>query len=119
MELGVVRKWCLLGEGGFATVHSVRTKCPHEFPLALKVVHKSKLADQRAKWQIKHEVEIQASLHHRNILSLYGSFEDESCIYLMLELAVDGSLLDQLAKCRHFSGEQASKVNFFEHLSLL
>ena len=48
---------------------------------------KNKMADQLCK-----EIKIQLFLNHSNILKLYGVFEDEFNIYMILEYAPHGEL---------------------------
>jgi serine/threonine protein kinase len=102
-----------IGKGGFGTVRLAVTKCPHKFSLALKIIKSNELVDRTAKQNINREVRLQKSLEHRNILHLYGAFEDENDVYLMLELA-KGSLRDRLAisGCGYLLEEDASQVSY-------
>lgn len=38
------------------------------------------------------EIKIQSYLNHKHITSLYGFFDDQSYIYLIIELLPDGNL---------------------------
>jgi serine/threonine protein kinase len=61
---------------------------------------------------LKSEVEIQSSLNHPNILSLYTWFHDETKIYLVLEFALNGNVLKKLDKEKQLSDTVASAVSF-------
>lgn len=91
------RAWCLddfdigrpLGKGKFGNVYLAREK-RSQFILALKVLFKKKIIDSDFVYQVKREVEIQAHLTHKNILKLYGYFQDKERVYLVLEYAPNG-----------------------------
>lgn len=44
------------------------------------------------------EVKIQMYLNHPNIIKLYGCFDDEKFIYIILEVAMGGQLFQQLKR---------------------
>lgn len=48
--------------------------------------------------QVQLEVDILYKLNHPNIIKLYTHFEDEESIYLVLEYADQGTLLDLMRK---------------------
>lgn len=49
------------------------------------------------------ELKLQTFLHHQNILTLYGYFDDAHSIYLILEYMEDGTLYAQLKKKKTLS----------------
>jgi serine/threonine protein kinase len=49
-------------------------------------------------------------MNHPNLIKLYDFFEDERCVYLLLELACDGHLLDLLTLNRTFSEESTAII---------
>jgi len=63
---------------------------------------------------IQREAKIQESLDHENILKCYGSFEDETRFYLILEYVLDGDLYSTLKKQpnKRFLEEKASQIIF-------
>lgn len=86
-----------LGEGRFGPVFAARTE-RHSKPVALKVMLKNKiLADDESSItssldQLKREIDIQSSLSHPNILSMYGYFYSEMSIVFILECCPGVSL---------------------------
>ena len=55
------------------------------------------------------EVKIQSFLNHPNICKLYGIFDHEEYIYLVMEYLQDGSLYTSMKIHRSFSEQQASE----------
>lgn len=82
-----------LGHGRFGKVYLVREKST-KFAYAMK---KQNL-DPTTKVLVCREIEIQADLCHRNILRLYGYFQQDTFINLILEYAPNGSLRKKLDK---------------------
>lgn len=83
-----------LGRGKFGNVYLAREK-ETKFVIALKVLFKKQVSEQKIEHQVRREIEIQSHLRHANILRMYGFFHDESRIYLILEYA-PGRLLINL-----------------------
>lgn len=48
------------------------------------------------------EIKMQAFFDHPNILKLYGFFDDEEHVYLILEYMEEGTLYSQLKKQKTF-----------------
>ena len=80
------------------------------FIVALKIMKKSDLKEPNAQEQILREIKIQSYLDHPNILKLYGYFDDEEKIYLILEYAAWGELYSSLKKQpnQHFDEHTAA-----------
>ena len=55
------------------------------------------------------EIKLQFFLNHPNILKLYGVFDDEEHIYLILEYMEDGTLYNQLKKKKSLKQADASR----------
>jgi serine/threonine protein kinase len=53
------------------------------FSCVLQVMDAAKLKKDRMVQQVKREIEIQASLRHKNVLRLYGYFYDASNVYIV------------------------------------
>ena len=60
--------------------------------------------------QLRREIEIQSHLRHQNILKLFGFFDDEKQIYLILEYCPGGELYADLksSKGGHFTEEKSA-----------
>ncbi|CAO1406076.1 unnamed protein product [Diamesa serratosioi] len=80
-----------LGRGKFGNVYLAREK-ETKFVIALKVLFKKQISEQKIEHQVRREIEIQSHLRHPNILRMYGFFHDNSRIYLILEYAPKGTL---------------------------
>ena len=68
-----------LGNGKFGKVYLAREKQTH-FIVAIKVLEKSQIRENKTEHQLRREIEIQSHLHHPNILRMYGFFYDKKRI---------------------------------------
>ena len=84
-----------LGRGKFGHVYLAREK-KSKFIVALKLLYKSQLIKSNVQTQLRREIEIQSHLRHPNILQMYGFFNDEEKIYLILEYSPGGELYKDL-----------------------
>ncbi|KAI7855206.1 kinase-like domain-containing protein [Circinella umbellata] len=95
------REWCgndfivgkHLGSGRFGTVY-IATEKSSDRVVALKFVNKNELQKANVIRFLKREIEIQSHLSHPNVLKLYGYFNDNEHICMVLENAPGGSLYD-------------------------
>lgn len=86
--------------------------------MALKVIFKEQIEKYKIHHQLRREMEIQTSLRHPNILRLYGWFDDDERIFLILEYAHGGELYGLLKKNSHLTEKQAATVSLSLPLSL-
>ncbi|KAF3582775.1 hypothetical protein DY000_02028783 [Brassica cretica] len=103
-----------LGKGKFGRVYLAREVKSH-FVVALKVIFKEQIEKYKLHHQLRREMEIQTSLRHPNILRLFGWFDDDERIFLILEYAHGGELYGLLKENGHLTEQQAATVS----LSLL
>ncbi|XP_026380279.1 serine/threonine-protein kinase Aurora-3-like [Papaver somniferum] len=96
-----------LGKGKFGRVYMAREK-KHQYVCALKVLYRCQVEKYNLLPQLKREMEIQSTLDHPNILSLYGWFGDDERIFLILEYAAKGELYGLLSKTGHLTERQAA-----------
>ena len=104
-----------LGQGKFGKVYLGREKVSGKKKLvAIKVLNKEQLKSFGVEHQLKHEVEIHTRLKHKNILRLFGYFNDASRVFLVLDYASGGELYKALKKSEHgrFSEQLAAKYIF-------
>ena len=80
------------------------------FIVALKILNKAEIINQKVQHQLKREIEIQARLSHPHILKLYDYFFDKDRVYLVLEYAPKGELFRVLTKLGKFPDRLASRV---------
>eukprot|EP00949_MAST-11_sp_MAST-11-sp1_P003233 g3233.t1 len=102
-----------LGKGIYGHVYLVREKrSSKKKVLALKVLFKSQLEKARVVHQLKNEIEIHSRIgrRHPNLLKMYGHFQDEKRVYLVLEYAPGGELFKVLRKSPNgrFTEERAA-----------
>jgi len=100
----------LLGVGQFGSVFLARER-RSKFVVALKAIKKSSLIRQSNEYLLRREIEIHSHLLHKHILQFYGWFCTEKRIYLILEIAPKGELMDQLLE-GGFKEEKVSKYMF-------
>ena len=64
--------------------HTIRKFLPY-FHFPGKIIHKSRISKPHHKEKISREIELHASLSHRNVVQFFKHFEDSDNIYIMLE----------------------------------
>lgn len=96
-----------LGKGKFGKVYCVRHK-KSGFVCALKAIEKSEILQFNLLKQLKREVDIQLGMDHPNITKLYGHFQDEKRVYLVMELSIYGELYKSLRNNGPFNDVLAS-----------
>ena len=64
--------------------------------MALKIIQKQILKETGAEKALAQEIKIQSLCDHPNILKLYGYFDQEEKIVLVLEYAAHGQLFNEL-----------------------
>lgn len=84
-----------LGKGSFGKVYKVSSVSTNSL-YALKVLSKNQISTLKLMPQLKNEISLLARCNHQNIIKLYSAFEDKDYIYLIMELASDGSLFHRL-----------------------
>lgn len=102
------KKLKFLGEGRFGQVHFVvhiETNCIY----ALKQIKKECIRKNKMEDQLLMEIKMQFYLNHPNILKLYGVFNDEENIYLILEFMEEGTLYSQLKRMKKIPQDQAAR----------
>ncbi|KAL1917406.1 uncharacterized protein VTP21DRAFT_3799 [Calcarisporiella thermophila] len=97
-----------LGKGKFGRVYVAKEK-ESGFIVALKVLFRSELEQSNIRDQLKREIEIQAHLRHPNILRLYGYFNDDHRVFLILEYGAKGEVYKILKKHGRFSERRSAR----------
>ncbi|XP_063990440.1 uncharacterized protein LOC135169401 isoform X2 [Diachasmimorpha longicaudata] len=93
-----------IAQGTFGIIYSAKEK-HQNVVIAMKVLFKTDIKKKQLKQQVLKEIEIHTHLKHPNILRMYGWFQDEKRVYMVMELAVSGDLLKrlQLEPCNRFT----------------
>uniref|UniRef100_I1JY48 Protein kinase domain-containing protein n=1 Tax=Glycine max TaxID=3847 RepID=I1JY48_SOYBN len=91
-----VRNHCYLlkskiGEGSFSAVWRAEQRPPTGVDVAVKQVFLSKL-NPRLKACLDCEINFLSSVNHPNIIRLLHFFQDDGCVYLVLEFCAGGNL---------------------------
>ncbi|KAI3423913.1 hypothetical protein D9Q98_009747 [Chlorella vulgaris] len=104
----------VLGKGGFCSVR----KALHELtgqPVACKIIEKSKLKDPKDRDRVDRECRVMRNLsNHTTVARLYEYVETQDHVYLMMEEAARGSLLDYVRERKRLPEEEA--VQIFQQL---
>ena len=99
-----------LGRGQFGTTYLCIEKASGD-RLACKCIEKSKLVSREDMEDVRREINI---LHHLsgnpNIVSIIGSYEDSSYVYVVMDLCEGGELFDRIAKRGHYSEREAART---------
>ena len=88
-----------MGAGGYAKCYEVLTnhlnaKSSKQEKYAIKIIEKNKLVDDRKKRKVEAELQIHKKLKHKHIVEFKHFFEDETNIYILMELCTNKSLQD-------------------------
>eukprot|EP00915_Cephaloidophora_sp_WS-2016_P010811 GHVH01015911.1.p1 GENE.GHVH01015911.1~~GHVH01015911.1.p1 ORF type:complete len:659 (+),score=82.83 GHVH01015911.1:3061-5037(+) len=95
-----------LGKGSYGTVSKVRCLFS-ENVRALKTILKSKIENIT---RLKREILIMKRLDHPGIIRLHEVFEDDTNLYLVMEMCTGGELFDRVIKASRFSEQYASRL---------
>lgn len=105
----------ILGRGRFGDVYVAKHK-QIGFVCAMKVMSKKTILEEDFVNQFCREVTIQMYLKHCNIAALYGMFDDEENVYLLMELCMDGQLYKVMKASRPMQEHDA--VNLIKQICL-
>ncbi|CAG8663055.1 24286_t:CDS:2 [Gigaspora margarita] len=97
-----------IGKGKYGHVYLAIYKASG-YIVALKILLKQELQHEKLLKQLKREVEIQGNLDHPNILKLYGSFQDDNHIVMILEFAQYGTLYDFLKRSQRITEGRSAR----------
>jgi serine/threonine protein kinase len=91
-----------IGSGKFGDVHLCRHKVTHTL-FALKKILKSTIIELKLLEQFTNELKIQYRLDHPNIVKLYAHFDDEYHIFLLMEYAPGGTLMEKINNTERYT----------------
>lgn len=98
-----------LGEGKFGVVMIARHKKTNTL-IALKKIPKAMIKSHMMVEQLTLEIRLQSCLNHKNILTMYGFFDDPAHFYIVLEYMDQGTLYAQLKKNRILSEKESAVI---------
>ncbi len=105
----------LLGSGAFGSVYKVTHKTSKRI-FALKVIRKDKIKKNKMETQIQNEVKIMYSLKSEFVVCLYNHFEDDENLYLVMEFAEEGQLMNKLKKATNKKLSEATAAAYVRDL---
>lgn len=91
-----------IGRGGMGVVYEAVQKSLKR-PVALKVISPLIAGSEKQLRRFRREAESAASLHHSNIVPVYGIGEDQGLQYYAMQL-IDGVTLAEVVRCLNESG---------------
>ena len=74
------------------------------------MIEKKLLKEEEITEQFIRELKIQMYLNHPNIIKLYGFFDDEQYIYIILEVGTGGQLYHQLRKSEPMAENRVAPI---------
>ena len=80
-----------LGAGSFGHVYLVTHKVT-KAQYAIKAIDKRNKTNQEEKPYFRREIEVMYSIHHPNVVKLYGHFEDNNYCYFIMEYISKGNV---------------------------
>lgn len=86
-----------LGQGKFGSVSLVRHKKTGGV-FALKKIPKALIKSHMMVEQVAKQIRLQSCLSHKNVLCMYGFYDDKTHLYIVLEYMDGGTLFQQLKK---------------------
>lgn len=98
-----------LGEGKFGLVMMARHKKTKGI-YALKKIPKEMIKSHYMVDQLALEVKLQTYLNHKNILGIYGFFDDATHLFIILEYMEQGTLYSQLKQTKILPESKAAEI---------
>lgn len=87
-----------LGTGSFGRVHLAKSNMNQRF-YAIKVLRKTDIVKLKQVEHTKHERAILSSIKYSFIVNLWGTFQDDGNLYMVLDYVPGGELFTFMRKC--------------------
>ena len=98
----------VLGKGAFSQVLLAESKVAPGNLYAIKVVDKNALEGDKD--SLENEIRILSQLHHPNIVKLFEVYEENSKVYLVMELETGGELYDRIVERGSYTEKDATDL---------
>lgn len=108
------------GRGRFGRVRTAKFKGikGKQYPICIKVLHKTDVIKLEQVEHIKNEKETLFSVNHLMAIQLFGTFQDKDNVYMVLEFINGGELFVLLRESKRFNDKKA-KFYAMEVISLV
>lgn len=114
-----------LGEGGFARCFQMKDDSGKIF--AAKTVAKISIKSEKTRKKLLSEIQIHKSMKHPNIVQFTDCFEDDTNVYILLEICPNGSLMDLLKQrkqltepeVRYFTTQIVGAIKYMHNRSII
>lgn len=100
-----------IGVGRYARVRMANVKGNHNLPVCLKILKKEHMRKLDQVQHIIAEKEVLATVQNPFVIQLLTTFQDDTRLYMVLELINGGELFQELRKVKRFSLERAKFYN--------
>eukprot|EP00794_Sanderia_malayensis_P011080 gene11080-12248_t len=115
-----------LGKGSYAVVKSAHSK-KHKRKVAIKIISKKKAPDDYLVKFLPREIQVLKRLRHQNCITLLEAIETNSRIYLIMNVADNGDLLEYIRSngplsddnARSFYIQLISATDYFHSLGIV
>mmetsp|Transcript_4340 Transcript_4340/g.5033 ORF Transcript_4340/g.5033 Transcript_4340/m.5033 type:complete len:399 (+) Transcript_4340:354-1550(+) len=97
----------VLGKGAFAEVRLASDKEGNEY--AVKLIKRNEMS-RHEKIALQKEIDILASLDHRNVVKLYDHFQDEQTSLIVMEYVPGGELFKQVEKKDRYTEKDSRRI---------
>nr|CAD7449322.1 unnamed protein product [Timema bartmani] len=102
-----------IGSGSYATVKVARSE-RHECDVAVKIVSKFQAPADYLKKFLPREIEVVKGLKHHNLIRFLQAIETTHRVYIVMEFAENGSLLDIIRRDTYIDEVRARR--WFQHI---
>lgn len=96
----------IIGEGGFCKVHMGLHQLSGS-KVAVKVLDQQKLADEKEQKRIQREIRVLKHLNHECVIKLFDVVEVDQKLFIIMEFAPAGSLLDYVREKKRLPEAEA------------
>lgn len=97
-----------IGSGSYATVR-VATSERHDCPVAVKIISKFQAPADYLKKFLPREIDVVKGLKHLNIIRFLQAIETTHRVYIVMEFAENGSLLDTIRRDSYIDEQRSRK----------
>jgi len=95
-----------IGEGTFGKVkHAVHERTGDQF--AVKVMDRRNIRENDLTLQVRKEISVMMSLHHKNVVKLYQVLSTSARVYIVMDLVTGGELFDEILERKRLPEDMA------------